>query len=186
MAGAQGRWSPDRHVYGGAGRKAKTRADADRPPRVAAAAMERDGQQLSARPALETEGLRFLHVTGEWPRVAGWCHQLSWAPPCLVGRPPLRARRGLGRPGEARGGLAGSRWRPRRSGRLAWNARRGLLGAALLLAAPSGPFLRQSFMRSKPLCFALLGPLGPWHFIPDLAFVPHTRRCIGPHGHPCL
>uniref|UniRef100_A0A667GGP4 Uncharacterized protein n=1 Tax=Lynx canadensis TaxID=61383 RepID=A0A667GGP4_LYNCA len=34
--------------------------------------MERDGQQLSARPALETEGLRFLHVTGEWPRVAGW------------------------------------------------------------------------------------------------------------------
>ncbi|KAM8958346.1 selenoprotein S isoform 1-T1 [Lycaon pictus] len=27
--------------------------------------MERDGQQLSARPALETEGLRYLHVTGE-------------------------------------------------------------------------------------------------------------------------
>uniref|UniRef100_A0A8C6DRL4 Uncharacterized protein n=1 Tax=Moschus moschiferus TaxID=68415 RepID=A0A8C6DRL4_MOSMO len=32
--------------------------------------MERDGDQLSARPALETEGLRFLHVTGEWARAA--------------------------------------------------------------------------------------------------------------------
>ncbi|GAB5572210.1 selenoprotein S isoform X1 [Prionailurus iriomotensis] len=35
--------------------------------------MERDGQQLSARPALETEGLRFLHVTvGSLLATYGW------------------------------------------------------------------------------------------------------------------
>lgn len=33
--------------------------------------MEQDGEQLSARPALESEGLRFLHVTGESPQAAG-------------------------------------------------------------------------------------------------------------------
>ncbi|XP_051678235.1 selenoprotein S isoform X2 [Oryctolagus cuniculus] len=32
--------------------------------------MEGEGELLSARPALETEGLRFLHVTGESPRAA--------------------------------------------------------------------------------------------------------------------
>nr|XP_035948770.1 selenoprotein S isoform X2 [Halichoerus grypus] len=53
-----------RHVYVGAGRKAKTPADSAW-PRGSATAMERDGQLLSARPALETEGLRYLHVTGE-------------------------------------------------------------------------------------------------------------------------
>lgn len=62
--------------------------------------MERDGQQLSARPTLETEGLRFLHVTGESPWVAGLCHQLLRAPPCSVG-PPLSVGPGLGRPEEA-------------------------------------------------------------------------------------
>ncbi|KAI4535611.1 selenoprotein S isoform X1 [Muntiacus reevesi] len=35
--------------------------------------MERDGDQLSARPALETEGLRFLHVTvGSLLATYGW------------------------------------------------------------------------------------------------------------------
>ncbi|ELV13454.1 Selenoprotein S [Tupaia chinensis] len=35
--------------------------------------MERDGEQLSARPALETEGLRFLHVTvGSLLATYGW------------------------------------------------------------------------------------------------------------------
>lgn len=34
-------------------------------------AMEQDGDQLSARPALETESLRFLHVTGELAWAAG-------------------------------------------------------------------------------------------------------------------
>ncbi|TKC43706.1 hypothetical protein EI555_016648 [Monodon monoceros] len=37
------------------------------------AAMERDGDQLSTRPALETEGLRFLHVTvGSLLATYGW------------------------------------------------------------------------------------------------------------------
>lgn len=89
-----------RHVYVGAGRKAKTPADADG-RRCLAVDMEWDGQQLSARPALETEGLRYLHVTGESPRATGSYRQLTRAPPCSVGRPLLRARRGLGRPGEA-------------------------------------------------------------------------------------
>ncbi|KAJ8797768.1 hypothetical protein J1605_016970 [Eschrichtius robustus] len=37
------------------------------------ATMERDGDQLSTRPALETEGLRFLHVTvGSLLATYGW------------------------------------------------------------------------------------------------------------------
>lgn len=46
-------------------------ADADVAGPARAAAMERDGEQLSARPALETEGLHFLHITGESPRFSG-------------------------------------------------------------------------------------------------------------------
>lgn len=44
--------------------------------------MEHGEEPLSARPALETEGLRFLHVTGEGRR------GVRRAPPCSVGRPP--------------------------------------------------------------------------------------------------
>lgn len=105
-AGSRRDWpgrGPALHVNGGAGREAEAWADAAGPGwAAAAAAMEPDEERLSARPAVEAEGLRFLHVTGESPRAAG---SLRHRPPCSVGRPPRRA-------GRAWGGLAGSRrWR---------------------------------------------------------------------------
>lgn len=69
------------------GRKRLTEGDAA--VLTAAEAMDREGELLSARPALETEGLRFLHVTGESPRAEGHRvarRQLPGAPPCWVGR----------------------------------------------------------------------------------------------------
>lgn len=93
-----------RHVYVGAGRKAKTPADSAW-PRGSAAAMERDGQLLSARPALETEGLRYLHVTGEsgrGPRARTASSPGRRHVRCVVlCCAPGRAWGGLGRPGEA-------------------------------------------------------------------------------------
>uniref|UniRef100_A0A0U1RQ25 Selenoprotein S n=1 Tax=Mus musculus TaxID=10090 RepID=A0A0U1RQ25_MOUSE len=45
--------------------------------------MDRDEEPLSARPALETESLRFLHVTGQGRRAP----PCSWAPcwPAMAG-----------------------------------------------------------------------------------------------------
>lgn len=46
-------------------RTGSVRLEARRLAWAAVAVMEREEDSLSARPALETEGLRFLHVTGE-------------------------------------------------------------------------------------------------------------------------
>lgn len=94
--------------------------------------MEGDAEHLSARPALENEGLRFLHVTGESPQAVGQRGRAAmfggWS---CVARPW--------------GGLAGSRCRHRTQ---VWAAgprpRRGPLGAALPWAALSGHCLRDS------------------------------------------
>lgn len=87
----QDRGGRERHVYIGPNRKLRAEK---RGGRVVGswqpAAMEHAEEPLSARPALETEGLRFLHVTGEGRR------GVRREPPCSVGRPP--------------GGLALSPW----------------------------------------------------------------------------
>ena len=135
--------------------------------------MERDGDQLSTRPALETEGLRFLHVTGESARAAGQrvCAATVGAPPCSVSRSPLPSGPDLA---ESRmlalhagpGGVPKRAWRPSQS------------GASSDVAV--GPFLRESFT----LCEAslpglrLLGSLRPWRLPSSLSPstpYPHAR-----------
>lgn len=95
---------------------------------LAAEAMELPEESLSARPALETEGLRFLHVTGE-ERLG-----VRQAPPCSVGRPPgglaLSPRAGR------EGGLGPSAASPK-------SARSGRALADLVRWGPSNTFLLQ-------------------------------------------
>lgn len=137
--------------------------------------MERDGQQLSARPALETEGLRYLHVTGESPRATGSYHRLPRAPPCSVGRPLLRAESGLGRPGEAWPAAGRHRTQVREEG--LERARRPSRSHSALGGAVGLLFTRILYlMRSKPFRVAVTGAARPWAFSSRSRVTPATPR----------
>lgn len=118
--------------------------------------MERDGDQLSTRPALETEGLRFLHVTGESAGVAGQrvCAATLGAPPCSVSRSPLPYGPDL----------AGSRMLALHAGLGGGpEARLEPLPERCFLGRCGRPFFARVlyFMRSKPSGFAVTGVSPP-------------------------
>ena len=148
--------------------------------------MERDGEQLSARPALETEGLRFLHVTGELPRAAG--KRGGAAMFGASSSAALRVRPRLAGPREALA-LLELRFPGPRAGR-GWG-KRNFTGAALPWAAPSG-FL---FIFCEASSWAAVsGIAGPLAFAsrPHCSALPcppplvPSRAAPAPHGHPFL
>ncbi|KAG8516374.1 Selenoprotein S, partial [Galemys pyrenaicus] len=76
-AGSRSDWPGGRDARGRRATRTKGRAGRGRLALTrrgnSAAAMEPEGEQLAARPALETEGLRFLHVTvGSLLATYGW------------------------------------------------------------------------------------------------------------------
>lgn len=168
--------------------------------------MERDGQQLSARPALETEGLRYLHVTGESQLRAAGPRACTACPPgaAMFGGSSSAARPGgpgeacgrLGRPGEAWAGLGGSRVAPHAGPGGGPGTRAEALPEPHFSALPGparpGPSLRESFIlcEASPSRLAVTVATRRWAFTSRAHVThrtpPHTRRCIGPHGHPFL
>jgi hypothetical protein len=135
--------------------------------------MEREGEQLSARPALETEGLRFLHVTGESPLATG--RRLSerrhvrWVVLCCV-------LRGTGETWPAVG-----RWRRTQAVWPVRASRGGLLRvsdfAGVLYFACCMPF-RVQILESLGLFLRPL-PLSSQHLALSLVQMQFPESCVG-------
>lgn len=152
--------------------------------------MERDGQQLSARPALETEGLRYLHVTGESQLRAAGPRACTACPPgaAMFGGSSSAARPGgpgeacgrLGRPGQA---WAAAGWRRTQVREADLERARRPSRNRTSLRGPAPPFFARIlyFMRSKP--FPACGNGGP----SALGFhLPGSRHPPHPTAHPAL